>query len=168
MDVSLIILTVESKQEGVFPVLMELAFMCKDLSFDKTRAKELLQSIDVNQEFADPEHGIRTTLLNWAATWANVPMAELLLQHGADPNLIYDNGTENALWNLQYADGESADENQRRLKIVQLLLENGADPHLQIEGEDLLLWAISYWGEDEGIQSDYREEFIRLLEEYEK
>ena len=94
-------------------------------------------------------------------------MVKLLLKNGADPNLVYDNESENVLWNLQYADGIDEAENNIRLDIVKVLLEHGANPHLKVDGEDLLDWAISYYGEeDEGIQAEYRWKFICLLEDY--
>ena len=43
---------------------------------------------------------------------------------------------------------------------------DGANPHLKVEDDDLLQWALSNRGEDEGLQSDYRFEFINLLEKY--
>ena len=148
-------------------MINRLAAMCKDANFDRKQAEMFLQQIDVNQEFVDAEHGFKTVLLDWAATWSNVSMAKLLLDNGADPNHVYDNGSENVLWNLQYADKNAPMENQRRLEIVKLLLEKSANPHLRVEGEDLYYWTVMCHIElDEGEQWDYREEYIRLLEEY--
>ena len=148
-------------------MINRLAAMCKDTNFDQKQAEIFLQQIDVNQEFVDDEHGFRTVLLDWAATWSNVSMVKLLLGNGADPNHVYENGSENVLWNLQYADKNSPIENQRRLEIAKLLLEKGANPHLKVEGEDLFYWAVMCHIEhDEGEQWEYREEYIRMLEEY--
>lgn len=148
-------------------MLKELGLMCEDMDFDEICARELLQQVDANQEFVDAHHGFKTVLLDWAGTFANVRMAKLLLEYGADPNLIYYNGSENILWNLQYADWDSPDENRRKLEIVKLLLESGADPHLELKGEDLYFHAVHCHIElDEGEQWDYREAFIDLLEDY--
>lgn len=149
--------------------LREIERMCLDLDFDRDRAKRLLPLIDLNQEFVDLEHGVTTILLDWAAIWSNVPMVKLLLEHGADPNRIFEDGEASALWNLQYADRDAPEANQRRLEIVKLLLENGADPHLKLNGEDTLNWATFCHIElDEGEQWYYREEYICLLEAFEE
>ena len=149
-------------------MLRELENMCMDDSFDIARAEELLKTIDINQEFISSKHQLPDTFLDLAACSANIKMVKLLLEKGADPNLIYDNGSENVLWNLQYADGINDSENNLRLEIVKLLLEHGANPRLKIE-EELLNWAICYnIEEDEGIQREYRGKFICLLEDYDK
>lgn len=149
-------------------MIYELEKMCSDADFDKERAVELLKKItDVDQEFLDSKYKAKSTLLDMAAEWSNYKMVKLLLENGANPNLVYDNGTENVLWNLQYAE-EDAEENKIRLNIVKLLLENGANPNINIEGDGLLEWAISCWGDDVGIQSDYRDKFICILEDYDK
>ena len=108
-----------------------------------------------------------TTLLSCAVDGANYAMVELLLKYGANPNLVHGKRLheENVLWDLQYSSDDVA-EDKIRLSIVKLFLENGANPHLKLEGDDLLQWALSNWGEDEGLQSDYRFEFINLLEKY--
>ena len=149
-------------------MIHELEKMCLDANFDRKRAIEIIKQIDVNQEFVSSEYNFKTVLLDFAAKWANVPMVELLLGNGADPNHVYANGTENVLWHLQYSRNDK-DKNETRLHIVKLLLENGANPHLQCEGFDLLDWANFYWGaEDEGVQYEYRWKFICLLEDFER
>ena len=149
--------------------LREIERMCLDLDFDRDRAKRLLPLIDVNQEFVDLEHGVTTILLDWAAIWSNVSMVKLLLEYGADPNRIFEDGEASTLWNLQYADSNAPEANRRRLEIVKLLLESGADPHLKLNGDDTLNWATFCHIElDEGEQWDYREEYICLLEAFEK
>ena len=147
-------------------MIFELEKMCSDADFDKERASELLKKItDVDQEFLDSKYKAKSTLLDLAAKWSNYEMVKLLLKNGANPNLVYDNGTENALWNLQYTE-EDAEENKIRLDIVKLLLKYGANPNIIVDGEGLLEYAISLCGEDVGIQADYRWKFIRLLENY--
>ena len=143
----------------------ELTKMCLIKDFDKERAKQLMKQIDVNEEFLDSKYGFKYTLLNHASTYANYEMVKLLLENGADPNLVYDRGFENVLWNLQYS-SDNIEDDKIQLDIVKLLLENGANPHIKVEGEDLYYWAISNWGKDEGLQDKYRFEFIKLLEEY--
>lgn len=151
---------------GEKTMVYELEKMCCDINFDEERASKLMKMMDVNTVFVDSRFKLKSTFLELAATWANIEMVKLLLENGADPNLVYDNGTENVLWNLQYSDRD-IEVDKIRLQIVELLLQYGADPHLKVEGDDLMNWAISCYGElDEGIQADYRFQFIRLLEKY--
>lgn len=146
-------------------MLLEFEKMCLQKDFDKEKAEQILKQIDVNQEFVDSEHGCRTTPLDWASMWSNYEMVEELLKNGADPNLVYDNGTENVLWNLQYSE-DDPETDEIRLNIVKLLLENGANPHIVVENEDLYHWATACWQDDMGVQAEYRSRFIDLLEDY--
>ncbi len=148
-------------------MIKELEEMCYDSTFDTVRAKELLGQIDIDQEFTDTKHGLTSTLLSLATMYANLPFAKLLLECGADPNLIYDNGEETVLWNLQYCKDDE-DENHIRLQIAELLLQNGGDPHIKLAGEqeDLMQWAISCSDDDMGPLADYRGKFISLLISY--
>jgi hypothetical protein len=141
--------------------------MCRQRDFDITVAEDIISKIDVNQVFLSSEYCFDTTLLSCAAEGTNYKMVELLLKQGANPNLVYGEKyhEENVLWELQYSSDDEEDD-VIRLNIVKLLLENGANPHLKVEGADLLQWAISNWGKDEGLQDKYRFEFINLLEEY--
>ena len=134
-------------------MIHQLEKMCRQKDFDIAVAKDIICKIDVNQVFPSSKHSMDTTLLSCAAEEANYKMVELLLKHGANPNLIYGKeGYEaSALWDLQYS-CDNEEDDVIRLNIVQLLLENGASPHLKVEGYDLLLWAISNWGKDEGLQ----------------
>ena len=148
-------------------MIYELEKMCRRKDFDIAAAEDIICKINVNQVFLSSKYGIDTTLLSCAADEANYKMVELLLKHGANPNLVYGEKyhEENVLWELQYSSDDEEDD-VIRLNIVKLLLENGANPHLKVEGADLLQWAISNWGEDEGLQDKYRFEFINLLEKY--
>ena len=148
-------------------MIHELEKMCLQREFDQSKAEEIIRKIDVNQVFKSSDCDLDTTLLSRAVDGANYAMVELLLKYGANPNLVHGKRLheENVLWDLQYSSDDVA-EDKIRLSIVKLFLENGANPHLKVEGDDLLQWALSNWGEDEGLQSDYRFEFINLLEKY--
>lgn len=151
--------------------LREIESMCRDPNFDTARAAEILTQMNPDQEFVScrwEEIPYPSTLMKEAAMSGNVKMAKMLLDAGANPNQIFDNGTENVLWDLQYADGETPEENENRLCIARLLLEYGANPRIKIEDdEDLLRWATFCWCEfDDGEQAIYRDRFIRLLEEF--
>jgi hypothetical protein len=148
-------------------MIHELEKMCRQKDFETATAEDIICKIDVNQVFLSSKYGMDTTLLSCAADEANYKMVELLLKHGANPNLVYGekHHEENVLWELQYS-SDDEEEDVIRLNIVKLLLENGANPHLKVEGADLLQWAISNWGKDEGLQDKYRFEFINLLEKY--
>ena len=144
-------------------LIRELEKMCLQKDFDIPKAEDIMQKININQVFKSYDFDWDATFLSRAVDGANYAMVELLLKHGADPNLVCHE--ENVLWDLQYSSG-NIEEDEIRLSIVKLLLETGANPHLTIEDEDLLKWALTSWGEDEGLQSDYRFKFINLLEKY--
>ena len=148
-------------------MIYELEKMCRQKDFETATAEDIICKINVNQVFLSSKYGMNTTLLSCAADEANYKMVELLLKHGANPNLVYGEKyhEENVLWDLQYSSDDEEDD-VIRLNIVKLLLENGANPHLKVEEADLLQWAISNWGKDEGLQDKYRFEFINLLEKY--
>lgn len=142
--------------------------MCADNNFDESIALELIKQVDVNDEFEYSHYGLKTTLLEKAASNSNLKMTILLLNNGADPNKIF-NKEECTLWNLQYNDGETVEENEQRLKIAQLLLERGANPNIIPEknGESLFEWVLytifndsidDLWG--------YRSRFFILLVAY--
>lgn len=146
-------------------MIHELEEMILSKTFDAKKAETLIKQIDVNQEFVTKKHNYKTTLLEWAAMWANLPMAELLLKYGADPNQFFDND-ESTLWNLQYNDGETDEENEQRLLIAQRLLEYGADPLVDPDktGEPLLDYVVFATFND-GVDElwEYRSRFLILL-----
>lgn len=144
-------------------MIKKLEKLCLQKQFNRSEAEEIIRTIDVNQVFKSSDFDLDTTLLNRAVDGANYEMIELLLHHGANPNLVH-NG-ENVLWDLQYS-SDDVEEDKIRLSIVKLFLENGANPRLKIDGYELIEWAISNWGKDEDLQSDYRFKYINLLEEY--
>lgn len=144
----------------------EIENMCYDVNFDITRAKEIINTVNVDEEFYDSKHGFIYTLLSLSSDYANISFVKFLLDNGANPNLVYNNGTGNVLWDLQYAKRDER-ENGVRLNIAELLLRYGANPRIKVEGEDLYFWATHCHIEiDEGASWNYREAFINLLEKY--
>ncbi len=142
--------------------------MCADNNFDENIALEIIKQIDVNEEFERIHYNSKTTLLEEAANNSNLKMATLLLQNGADPDKIF-NKEECTLWNLQYDDGETDEENEQRLKIAQLLLEYGADPVINPEhnGESLFEWVLyAIFNDSLDDLWDYRSRFFILLVAY--
>ena len=125
-------------------MIRKLEDMCHNLNFDKKDAVNLIKQVNINQEF---ERNIKfgfsykTTLQAEAVDNYNIQMLSLLLENGADPNQVYDE-EESELWNLQYNNGETEEENEIRLKMAQLLLEYGANPNMNPsnEPEDLFEW----------------------------
>ena len=148
-------------------MIRELEKMCLQQEFDRSKAEDIIREIDVNQVFKSSDFDLDTTLLSRAVDGANFAMVELLLKHGADPNLVHGERCleENVFWDLQYS-SDDVEEDKIRLSIVKLFLENGANPHLKVDGEDLYHWATACWQDDMGIQAEYRSRFIDLLEDY--
>lgn len=146
-------------------MIHELEKMISSKTFDAKKAKTLIEQIDVNQEFVTREYNCKTTLLEWASMWASLPMVELLLKHGADPNQFF-NHDKSTLWNLQYNDGETDEENEQRLLIAQRLLEYGANPLVDPDktGEPLLDYVVFATFND-GVDElwEYRSRFLILL-----
>ena len=107
-------------------------------------------------------------------TNTNLKMAQLLLEKGANPNMIFDD--ENPLWDLQYNDysDEEYEEgnyayqsDEKRLKIAQLMLECGADPCIVVEGEDLFSYVLyAVFNDDYGQFWKYHCRFFVLLVAY--
>ena len=149
-------------------LILKLDALCRNTDFDKSYAEALLRQISVNEEYVSPDYGEKMIFLCQAARHANVEMVKLLLQFGADVNLVFDDGSNSALWELQYPDLDNCERDADRLMIAKLLLDNGADPHIEIEGEDLYYWATQCHIEldDDSITWDYREAYICLLEAY--
>ncbi len=146
--------------------------LCENASFDKEKACKVLAKMDISKEFElEPRWEGKTysamsfTPLSMAVFYSNLAMIDLLLSLGANPNVIY-NGYENVLWDLQYNDGETEEENETRLIIAKKLLEKGADPYIVVEGEDLYHYVLSCSQDDMGELADYRMRFLNLLEEF--
>ena len=148
-------------------MIRKLEKMCLQQEFDRSKAEDIIREIDVNQVFKSSVFDLDTTLLSRAVDGANYAMVELLLKHGANPNLVHGKSLqeENVLWDLQYS-SDDVEEDKIRLSIVKLFLENGANPHLKVDGEDLYHWATACWQDDMGLQAEYRSHFIDLLEDY--
>ena len=146
-------------------MIQKIGNMCQQQNFDRTEAVKILKQINVNEAFVPDNYGYATMLLEWAAMWANLSMVELLLEHGADPNLVFHN--ESTLWNLQYNDGETDEENEHRLLIAQRLLEYGADPLIDPDqiGESLLDYVVCAVFNDDDAEElwNYRSRFLILL-----
>lgn len=148
-------------------MIHKLEKMCLQQEFDKDEATRIMKQLDVNQEFIPLEHSWKTVLLEWASIWANVSMVELLLKNGANPNIVFND--ESTLWNLQYNDGETDEENENRLKIAQLLLEHGADPLIDPENTNECLYdyvMCSIFNDDFDELWEYRSRFFILLVAY--
>lgn len=156
---------------------MYSAFMalCENADFDISEARRVLAQIDLSKEF---EHApkwnghtyspIWFTPLSMAVFYNNVRMLQLLLSLGADPNVVY-NEYENVLWDLQYNDGETDEENENRLVMAKYLLEYGADPLVDPEndGEPLLDYIIyAVFNDDLDALWEYRSRFLILLVAY--
>ena len=153
---------------------MYVAFMelCENRNFDIETARKVLSQMNPSKEFQispkvkDKEYfSMWFTPLSMAVFYTNLPMVELLLEYGADPNVVY-NEYENVLWDLQYNDGITDEENEIRLVIARKLLENGANPKVVVEGEDLFHWVLACSHDDIRELADYRMKFLDLLEEY--
>ena len=151
--------------------------LCQNEEFDILEAKTLISQVDVNGIILDPTWTWerKTTFLLEASSNSNLKMVKLLLEHGADPNMICD--YENPLWDLQYNDYsdeiyEKREEKARtsdetRLKIANLLLEYGANPCMVVEDEDLFSYVLyAVFNDDPGHFLDYRSRFFILLIAY--
>lgn len=150
-------------------MLKTLEIMCRDKDFSEEQAAALLKQTDLNQVFVSsrlPNIPYESTLLNEAAESCNFRMVKLLLQHEADPNLVYAQG-ECVLWDRQYPP-EPEDE-ETNLQIAQLLLEYGANPNIMTEAdpEDLFSYvAWSMFNDDPDDLWVYRGRFFVLLIAY--
>ena len=157
-------------------VTQKLYEMCQNNEFNIEEATSLISKIDLNMPFREPHYNSETFLLYTAVFYQNIRMAELLLQNGADPNLIVN--YECALWDLQY--NVYVEEEYERnpevayaadnlnLQIAQLLLEYGADTNIAPEDEDLfsyVLFAV-FNDDDTGRLLEYRSRFLILLVAY--
>ena len=155
-------------------MLRELVKLSDSWTFDKRRANEIIQCIDVNQVFVSsrfPKTPYNSTFLNEAIMSNNVAMVELLLKAGANPNLVFDSfGDECVLWGLQFTgDYEYPNENERRLMITQLLLDYGANPNIVLDAEQLFSYVTFGIFNDDFVDEEdwqYRSRFYILLIAY--
>ena len=156
-------------------ILQQLCTMCKDKDFDTEIAKSLFSNINLNEPFSENNDKYMTTWLGRAILYENVKMVEIMLKHGADPNIICND--ESPFWDLQYnvytdrvyEENEEmaleADENN--LKMAQLMLEYGANPCLVVDGENLFDYVLDeVFNDDPGRLMDYRCRFFILLIAY--
>ena len=175
-----------SKSLAMDEKIKELYYMCQDKDFSIMRAEELINEIDLNKPFNDPQWDKSlTTFLNEACKYTNLKMAKLLLEKGADPNYVLyadrPGWRENPFWDLQYnvytdAFYEKNDENKMisdaadedNLEIARLCLEHGADPCLKLESEDLFSYVLYALVEDDDDfrMLEYRSRFLILLVAY--
>lgn len=141
--------------------------MCRMTSCDASSAKALLSDVDVNARFIantpDMKIAYLTTLLAEAVQAGNLDMVKLLLQHGADPNLIPED--EPILFMLEYPEDEEPSLcDEQRLAIVELLLQSGADPLVKYESVSILDDACSdVFNTVTGYCCAYMKRFLLLL-----
>ena len=94
------------------------ASLCMNDNFDTAEAEEILSHMDVSGEFMHSPvwkgmtySAISFTPLSMAVFYNNLRMVQCLISLGADPNVVF-NGYQNVLWDLQYSDGETDEENE--------------------------------------------------------
>ena len=115
--------------------------MCKDAAFDEGLAKRLLSQIDDVNGIDDD-----ICLLFEATENNNLGMVKLLLESGADPNIIFGED-DSPLWQLTNAEAsyqttnfirrEEAKTNEKtRIEIFKLFLAHGADLNLKVFSDD--------------------------------
>ena len=150
--------------------------LCKKEDFDIEEATKLVSLLDVNEPVPDPscKWKYKTTFLMECVTYTNLKMAQLLLENGADPNMIFEE--ENPFWDLQYnnfydkayEEGLYAYQcDEKSLQIAQLMLEHGADPCIVVEGEELFSYVLyEVFNDSYGRLWEYRSRFFVLLVAY--
>ncbi|MBE6661853.1 MAG: hypothetical protein E7606_01075 [Ruminococcaceae bacterium] len=151
--------------------------LCQNEEFDLSEAKSLISQIDINEIIIDPTWSWerKTTFLSEATSNSNLKMVNLLLENGANPNMICND--ENPLWDLQYNDypDSTYEEDdmlayqceEKRLQIAQLMLDYGADPCMIVENENLFSYVVcSIFNDDYDHLWEYRSRFLILLVAY--
>ncbi|MBR6632970.1 MAG: hypothetical protein IKL05_01570 [Clostridia bacterium] len=157
-------------------IAQKLHEMCKNSCFNLEEAKCLMSEIDLNEPYSENNCNSKTFLLYEAVLYQNIRMVELLLQNGADPNLIVNYNC--ALWELQY-NVYVQEEYERNpivalqadrlnFQIAQMLLEYGADTNITPEEEDLFSYVLDavFNDFDSGRLLEYRSHFLILLIAY--
>ncbi len=158
-------------------LISELERMCWHKDFNRYEALHIARQLDLNQVFLSStkrySFQYKTTFLEEAIECYNIPMVELLLQNGADPNFIDPKGeADHIFWTLQFADGTTKEEDNIRLEIAELMLHYGADPNCQDDNEELLTEIINSYLELEGLPisidclKEYGMRFMILLIAY--
>jgi hypothetical protein len=154
-------------------MIKKLGSMCKDLNFDEKMLDTMLhKGFDLDQEFVSsdrPSYPYRTVLLQEAVENNNVRMVEWLLRNGADPNVIYDDGSECVFWMMQYEGLEEHQDDDDRLHMAQLMLDHGADPLITLsdDREALFDWvAFAVFNDSHDSLWEYRSRFFILLMAY--
>ena len=74
----------------MYQAIKRLYELCQNEEFDILEAKTLISQVDVNGIILDPTWTWerKTTFLLKASSNSNLKMVKLLLEHGADPNMI--------------------------------------------------------------------------------
>ena len=91
----------------------------------------------------DAKNEFDRTPLSIAAELGNVPVLRLLLENGANPNVMDDNGSTPFYWACESADDDEA---------ISLLLDNGADPTVANNRGDTSFHAVCCRGHVETIR----------------
>ncbi len=161
-------------------LISELERMCMDIDFDRNEALHIVRRLDLNRVFlsSTDRHGFsyKTTFLEEAVESYNIPMVELLLQNGADPNFIDPNGeADHVFMTMLCRDFERKENNYKRLEIIELMLRYGADPNSKdFDDEPILDHATDIYSEfaDDFAEPkyvytlEYLERFIIMLVAY--
>ena len=118
-------------QQKEILLLQKLEKMCDQKYFDRNKAVHLIRQVNVNREFPSVDHPWYTTvLLANAEKASNLPMTELLLHNGADPNVLCGEYKSSPFCSLQFEGVMEHQDDEERLKMAQLFLEYGADPQI--------------------------------------
>ncbi len=156
----------------------ELERMCWHTDFNRYEALHIARQLDLNQVFLSSTKRYtfpyKTTFLEEAVESLNIPMVELLLQNGADPNFIDPKGeADHVFMTMLCRDFERKENNYKRLEIIELMLRYGADPNSKDFDDELILdKATDIYSECDGdgaeyaCSREYLERFIIMLVAY--